>query len=101
MLCFVQGYDTIMTKEGRTMTVLRVTFCILACICAAAAVPIGIFFEWWCLVPIVAAFLFALLMFAAKNGFTRFKPEPRTDFMNSDEENEKIRNANDDKRETK
>ena len=84
------------------MTVLRVTFCILACICAAVAVPIGIFFEWWCLVPIVAAFFFALLMIAAKNVFTRPKKELiRTDFMNTDEENEKIRNANDDKRETK
>ena len=80
------------------MTVLRVTFCILACLCAACAVPIGIFFEWWCLVPVAAAFVFALLMFAAKNGFTRPKKEARTDFMNTDEENEKIRN---DKRETK
>ncbi|MBD5636633.1 MAG: hypothetical protein HDP28_02255 [Clostridia bacterium] len=77
------------------MTVLRVTFCILACLCAASAVPIGIFFEWWCLVPVAAAFLFAFLMFAAKNNFTRPKKEARTDFMNSDEENEKIRNQND------
>lgn len=83
------------------MTVLRVVFCILACICTAAAVPIGIFFEWWCLIPVVAAFAFALLMIAAKNGFTRTKPEVRTDFMNTEEENEKIRSQSDDKRETK
>ena len=74
------------------MTVLRITFCILACLCAACAVPIGIFFEWWCLVPVAAALIFALLMFAAKNGFSRPKKEVRTDFMNTDEENEKIRN---------
>lgn len=80
------------------MTVLRVTFCILACVCIAAAVPIGIFFEWWCLVPVAAAAIFAFLMYAAKNNFTRPKKEPHTDFMNTDEENEKIRN---DKRETK
>ncbi|MDE6411542.1 MAG: hypothetical protein K2L02_03280 [Clostridia bacterium] len=80
------------------MTVLRITFCVLACICTAAAVPIGIFFEWWCLVPVAAACIFALLMIAAKNNFTRPKKEARTDFMNSDEENEKIRNSNDDKK---
>lgn len=83
------------------MTALRVTFCILACICTATAVPIGIFFEWWCLVPVAAAFLFAALMMMAKNGFIRSKKEVRTDFMNTDEENEKIRRLDDDKRETK
>ena len=83
------------------MTILRVTFCILACLCAACAVPIGIFFEWWCLVPVAAACIFAFLMIAAKNGFVRPKKEVKTDFMNTDAENEKIRNANDDKRETK
>ena len=82
------------------MTILRVTFCILACLCAACAVPIGIFFEWWCLIPVVAAGVFAMLMFGAQNGFSRPKKEIRTDFMNSDEENEQIR-KNDDKRETK
>lgn len=83
------------------MTILRVTFCILACICAATAVPVGIFFEWWCLVPVVAALLFTLLMFAAKNGFSRPKREIKTDFMNSDEENETIRKRNGENRETK
>ncbi len=82
------------------MTALRITFCIFSCICVAAAVPIGIFFEWWCLIPVVAAGVFAMLMFGAKNGFSRPKKEIRTDFMNSDEENEQIR-KNDDKRETK
>ena len=80
------------------MTVLRITISIIACIATAAAVPVGIFYEWWSLNPIAAAFIFAFLMIAAKNGFTRPKAEARTDFMNSDEENEKIRNE---KRETK
>ena len=82
------------------MTALRIVFCILSCACVAAAVPIGIFFEWWCLVPIAAAGIFALLMIAAKNGFSRPKKEVKTDFMNTDEENERIRRL-DDERKTK
>ena len=77
------------------MTVLRIVFCILACICAAAAVPIGIFFEWWCLVPIVAAFAFGLIMIMVKNASSRPEEKVYTDFMNTDEENEKIRKSND------
>ena len=73
------------------MTVLRIIFCILACICAAAAVPVGIFFEWWCLVPIGLAVVFAVAMIMAKNASARNEESPRVDFMNSDEENEKIR----------
>lgn len=83
------------------MTALRIVFCILACACVAAAVPIGIFYEWWCLVPIAAAGIFALLMIAAKNGFSRPKKEVKTDFMNTDEENERIRRLDDDERKTK
>lgn len=70
---------------------LRVVFCILSVLCVAACVPIGIFFEWFCLIPIGGAVLFGFLMLAAKNGFRRPKPEPKTDFMNTEEENEKIR----------
>lgn len=82
------------------MTALRIVFCILSCICVAAAVPVGIFFEWWCLIPVVAAGVFAMLMFGAKNGFSRPKKEVKTDFMNTDEENERIRRL-DDERKTK
>ena len=74
------------------MTVLRIVFCILACVCAAAAVPIGIFFEWWCLIPIVGALAFGLFMIMAKNSSSRSESKDHTDFMNTDEENEKIRN---------
>ena len=76
------------------MKILRITFCILSCICVAAVVPIGIFFEWYCLIPAAAAFAFAVLTVAAKNGFRREKPAPKTDFMNSEEENEQIRKMN-------
>lgn len=76
------------------MTVLRITFCILACACVAAAVPIGIFFEWYCLIPVCGAFAFGMLTVGAKNGFRREKPAPRTDFMNTEEENALIRKQN-------
>ncbi len=79
------------------MTVLRVTFCILACLSAAAIVPIGTFFGWWTLVPIAAMAIFAFLMIAAKNGFSRPAPPPKPDFMNTEEENAKLRGDEDKK----
>ena len=82
------------------MTVLRIVFCVFACVCAAAAVPVGIFFEWWCVVPAVGAFMFALFMVMIKNSSAPPADKNHTDFMNSDEENEKIRSKNDN-RETK
>ncbi len=98
MLCFVFDYGTIsMTLnvgELFILKTLRITFCILACISVAAVVPVGIFFDWYCLIPVVAAAAFAALTVGAKNGFKRPKPVPKPDFMNSDEENEKI-NRND------
>ena len=78
------------------MTVLRIVFCVLAGICVAATVPVGIFFEWWCIVPAVAAFAFALFMIMIKNSTSKPEDKDRTDFMNSDEENEKIRSQGDD-----
>ena len=82
------------------MTVLRIVFCVLACICAAAAVPVGIFFEWWCIIPAVGAFAFAMFMVMIKNATARPEENAYPDFMNSDEENEKLRSEQD-KRETK
>lgn len=96
MLCFALNYGTIgailFLGEKIILKTLRITFCILACICVAAVVPIGIFFEWYCLIPLVAAAVFAALTVGAKNGFKRPKPEPKPDFMNSDEENDKLNN---------
>ena len=82
------------------MTVLRIVFCVLAGICVAATVPVGIFFEWWCIIPAVAAFAFALFMVMIKNSTARSQEKDRTDFMNSEAENEKIR-SQDDNREIK
>ena len=73
------------------MKILRITFCILSCICVASCVPVAVFFGLWALVPVGGALVFGGLMFAAKNNFRREKPKPKTDFMNSDEENEAIR----------
>jgi len=42
------------------------------------------------MIPIVAAALFAALTVCAKYGFRRPKPEPKPDFMNTDEENERL-----------
>ena len=75
MLCFFLKYDTI--KENFTigravLKILRITFCILSALCLAAAIPIGAFFGWiWLVGLLIAAALFALLMFGAKNGLDR------------------------------
>lgn len=73
------------------MKILRITFCILSCICVASCILVAVFFGLWALVPFGGAIVFGGLMFAAKNNFRREKPKPKTDFMNSDEENEAIR----------
>ena len=70
------------------MKVLRIILCILACASVAAVVPVAIFFEYYCLIPIGTAFLFGLGMFAAKRASTPKLPKPS--FMNSQEENDRI-----------
>lgn len=74
--------------------VLRIVFCILACLSVAAIIPVGVIWDFsFSLIPVGCALLFALLMFWVKDGnpFDKPKEEPHTDFMNSEEENEKIR----------
>ena len=71
------------------MKILRTVFCVLACVCVAATVPIGIFFGWYCLFPIAGALVCAIAMTWTKE-VSEPKPKPRPDFMNSDEENERI-----------
>ena len=71
------------------MRILQTVFCVLACLSVAATVPIGIFFDWYCLIPIAAALIFAIGMTVCKNAADP-KPKPRADFMNTDEENERI-----------
>ena len=70
------------------MKVLRIILCILACASVAAVVPIAIFFEYYCLIPVGTAFLFGFGMLAAKRASTPKLPKPS--FMNSQEENDRI-----------
>ena len=77
------------------MKTLRITFCILSALCLAAAIPIGVVFGLPYLFALLGgAAVFAILMFAAKGSFRRVKPQPKPDFMNSDEENERINRLN-------
>lgn len=73
---------------------LRILFCVLSVLCLAAAIPLGAVFGLICCFALIAgAVVFAVLMFAMKNGngFRRQKPQPKEDFMNTAEENEAIR----------
>ncbi len=70
------------------MKTLRIVFCILACACVAAVVPVAIFFEYYCLIPIAGAFCFGAAMLLAKRASVPKTEKPS--FMNSDEENARI-----------
>lgn len=71
--------------------ILQIVFCVLACASAAACIFIFIYFEYWGFICLGGTALFAALMLLAKNGLPRNRKEPKTDFMNTEEENEKIR----------
>ena len=71
------------------MKTLRVVFCILACLCVLAVVPVGIFFGWYCLIFVALAGLFAVAMLFCKRA-SEPKAPPAPDFMNSPEENAEI-----------
>lgn len=73
------------------MKALQIVLCVLACACVAAVVPVAVFFEYYCLLPIAGAFGFGLAMFAVKRAAAP-KPE-KPSFMNSDEENARINAA--------
>ena len=77
------------------MKILRIVFCILAALSCAAVVPIAIFFEWYCLFCVLAAVVFAGLMFFMRR-LMQPKPLPKPDFMNSDEENDRINHLRED-----
>lgn len=79
------------------MTILRIVFCVLACLCTAVAVPIGIFFNWWSLIPIAGAVACTIAMFMVKSASARAEEKTGVDFMNTDEENEKIRREENDR----
>ncbi len=73
-------------------SILRTVFCILSVLCVAAIFPMGIFLGWaYCIALAAAAVIFGFLMVFFKNGaHVKETPAPTTDFMNSDEENERI-----------
>lgn len=79
------------------MKILRIVFCLLAVLSAAASILVGILFGMvWFLVCAVAAVLFAVAMF-----FCKQKSEPpeakKPDFMNSEEENAALRGEDEEK----
>ena len=79
------------------MKALRIIFCVLACLSVAAVVPVAVFFEVYCLIPIGTAFLFGFAMVAAKRASQPKEPQPS--FMNTDEENARINAMRNDKEE--
>lgn len=71
---------------------LRITFCLLACLSLGVTIVIFALFGLWGFVPLGGAVVFTALMLLSKNGLPRReKPGPKPDFMNSAEENERIR----------
>lgn len=79
------------------MKVLKIIFCILSCICVAAAIFVGIYYGWeWFFVVIAGAAAFAGGMFWAKKKSDP-PPKPSADFMNTDEQNEQIKQEDNDK----
>lgn len=76
------------------MKILRIVFCILSCACILAAIPVGI----CCDVAYLLVDLFAALAFGGAMLLCKRKTDASvrsTDFMNSEEENERIRKEND------
>ena len=78
------------------MKIARIVFCVLACLCVAAVIPAGFFIDFYCLFFVAGAVVFGVLMALCKRA-DEPKPAPKPDFMNSDEENEAIRNENEKK----
>ena len=76
--------------------ILQSIFCILSALSVVAAFFLGVFLDLpYALIGAIAALLFLGLTLLVKNGnpFHRPSEEVHTDFMNSEEENEKIRKS--------
>lgn len=72
--------------------ILQIVFCILSCLCVVSAFLLGAFFGiLYCLIAFAGAAVFAFLMMLVKNGSFRSRDIPKTDFMNTAEENDAIR----------
>lgn len=73
------------------MKMLRIASCILACLSVAAVVPVGILCDLvYITIPVALAAFFAFLMFFARSKSAP-APPAEVNFMNTDEENEAIR----------
>ena len=71
------------------MKILRIAFCILACLCLAASILLGIFFGiLWFLVAIAAAALFALCMFFCKKRSEPAEAPPAAGYFENEEQRE-------------
>lgn len=98
MLYFLPYYGTMNEKlygEGdKLKNILRVVFCILSCLCVASSVIFLLYLGvWWFIGDLALGLVSIVLMFALKGDIALFrKKTPKPDFMNTDEENEKIRN---------
>lgn len=98
MLYFPKDYATIELNiygvKIKMRKTLQIVFCILACLCVVAAFLLGAFFGLiYFLCAIAGAVVFAVLMTVVKNGSVRASEPPKTDFMNTDAQNEEIRKA--------
>ena len=76
------------------MKAVRIIFCIVACLLVAAGIPVAVLFGWaWFFVFAAGAAVAAgIMLFAKKRSDPPAPPQP--DFMNTDEENERINREN-------
>ncbi len=73
-------------------TFFRIFFCILSALCVAAVIPVAVLWGLYCLIPLFGAFLFGFLMLLAKRDWKIRTPRvERPSFLNTPEENERIR----------
>ena len=74
--------------------IFQIVFCILAALSVVAAFLMGAFWDFpYVLIGVAAALFFLILTLLMKYGnpFRRERKEPHADFMNSEEENARIR----------
>ena len=77
----------------RMRQIFQTIFCVLSVLSVASILILGILCGWlYAFIGVGAAILFACLMFLCKNGnpFRRPPEEPHADYMNSDEENDRL-----------
>ncbi len=73
--------------------IFQTIFCVLSVASVISVFFLGVYLGWlYALIGVGAAILFACLMLWCKNGnpFRRPPEEPHADYMNTDEENERL-----------